>query len=60
MTVAQFANKDDVRLARAAVDRARRVYAECVTTDHWPGYPVGVNDLSLPVWLHYDLEEYVS
>lgn len=60
VTVAQFAQPDDVRLARAAVDRARRVYAECVATDTWPGYPTGINDLSLPTWLHYDLEEFTA
>jgi len=60
VAVAQFADPGDVRLARAAVDRARRVYSECVATDTWPGYPTGVNDLSLPNWLHYDLEEYIA
>jgi hypothetical protein len=60
VTVAQFAEPADVKLARAAVDRARRVFAECTATDTWPGYPPGVNSLSLPGWLHYDLEEYVS
>lgn len=60
VSVNQFADRDDVKLARAAVDRARRIYAECVATDTWPGYPSGINDLSLPNWLHFDLEEYVA
>lgn len=60
VSVNQFADPEDVKLARAAVDRARRIYAECIATDTWPGYPPGINDLSLPNWLHFDLEEYVS
>lgn len=60
VTVAQFVVPGDVRLARAAVDRARRVFAECTATDTWPGYPTGINDLSLPGWLHYDLEDYIA
>lgn len=60
VTVAQFAVPSDVKLARAAVDRARRIFAECTATDTWPGYPTGVNDLSLPNWLYYDLEEYIA
>lgn len=59
-SVAQFADPDDIRLARAAVDKARRIYAECIATDEWPGYPTDINALELPTWLHYDLEEYVS
>lgn len=60
VTVAQFAKPDDVRLARAAVDRARRVFKECMESDNWYGYPEIVNDLELPMWLHYELEEWVS
>lgn len=60
VTVAQFCEPGDVRLARAAVDRARRIFAECTTTGEWPGYPGGVVDLELPTYLHFDLEEYVS
>lgn len=54
--VGQFANKEDVDLARAAVDHCRRLYAECLANDSWPGYPGGINELSLPSWLHYSLE----
>lgn len=60
VTVAQFARSEDVRLARAAVDRARRLYAECLATDTWPGYGDGIADLALPNWLHYDLEEFIA
>lgn len=60
VTVAQFVEPADVKLARAAVDRSRRVFAECTATDSWPGYGDRIHSLSLPGWLHYDLEEYVS
>lgn len=57
VSVGQFAEPDDIRLARAAVDHCRRLYRECAESDQWPGYPPGINDLSLPTWLHYNLEE---
>jgi hypothetical protein len=60
VTVAQFKEPADVRLARGAVDRARRIFAECTELDQWPGYPEGVVDLALPNYLHYDLEEYIA
>lgn len=58
--VGQFAQRDDLRLARAVVDSARRLYRDCVAADHWPAYPGGVIDLTLPTWLHFELEEFVS
>lgn len=57
INVGQFANRDDLRLARAAVDHCRRLYAECLANDNWPGYGTGINDLLLPKWLHYSMEE---
>lgn len=58
--VGQIASSADLSLARAAVDRTRRLYRECVETDTWPAYPGGVVDIDLPAWIHYDLEEFVS
>lgn len=58
--VGQFADRDDLRLARATVDRCRRIYAECVATDTWPGYGTGIHNLQLPNWLHYQLEEFTA
>lgn len=58
--VGQFADRSDLELASAVVDRARRLYRECVEADHWPAYPGGVIDLTLPNWLHYELEEFIA
>lgn len=40
----------------AAAARARRIYAECVETGEWPGYPGGVQLLATPYWLIAELE----
>ena len=56
VSVGQLADRDDLTLARAAVDHCRRLYAECTANDSWPGYGHGINDLTLPQWLHYSLE----
>ncbi|HET6916634.1 MAG TPA: PD-(D/E)XK nuclease-like domain-containing protein [Acidimicrobiales bacterium] len=60
VSVDHFADPDDLRLARVVVDHCRRLYAECVATDSWPGYGDGINTISLPKWLHYSLEEIVA
>lgn len=57
VSVNQFIDPDDLKLARAAVDHCRRLYRDCLAADHWPGYGDGINDLSLPTWLHYQLED---
>ena len=57
VSVGQFAGADDLRLGRRAVDHCRRLYRDCLAADHWPGYGDGVNDLSLPAWIHYQLED---
>lgn len=58
--VGQFAERDDLILARGAVERARRIFKECTETDTWPGYPGGVVQLELPKYVHYDLAEYIA
>lgn len=58
--VGQIAGRDDLDLAARVVDRATRLWRDCTESDHWPAYPAGVIDLSLPTWLHYDLEEFAS
>lgn len=55
--VGQFADRDDLRLARTAVDHCRRLYAECAAADQWPGYSPGVTNLALPGWFTYSMEE---
>lgn len=59
VTVAQFNDEADLKLAAAMNDRARRIFAECTATGHWPAYAEGVADLSLPMWHHYQNEEYL-
>lgn len=46
-----------VELDRGAIDRGHRelarlmpIYAECVRTGEWPGYPEPITTLSLPAW----------
>lgn len=58
--VSQLTDRDDRRLARGVVDHCRRLYAECVAADRWPGHSDNVADLHLPQWLHYNLEEVVA
>jgi hypothetical protein len=58
--VGQFAERDDLILARRAVERARLIFKECTETGVWPGYPGGVVDLELPKYIHYDLAEFLS
>ena len=56
VNVGQFADRDDVRLSAAALDKALRLYRDCLAADHWPGWS-GVTDLALPSWHRYELEE---
>lgn len=56
VNVGQFADPDDVRLSAAALDKALRLYAECLAADRWPGWG-GITDLALPNWHRYELEE---
>jgi hypothetical protein len=56
VNVGQFADADTVRLSAAALDKALRIYRECLATDTWPGYS-GVTNLSVPSWHLYALEE---
>ena len=60
VTVGQFAQPDDLRLATAMNDRARRVFRECAENDHWPGYVEGIASLELPAYYHYQNEEFVA
>lgn len=39
----------DVGQHRAA--RARRLWAECLSTNNWPGYPAGLHEVDAPAWL---------
>lgn len=41
---------------RAMIDRAKRIYAECLESGRWPGYP-SFTTVSLPKYATYELEE---
>lgn len=56
VSVGQVTDREDKRLARGVVDHCRRLYRDCVTSGHWPGYSDDVSDLFLPTWLHYQLD----
>jgi hypothetical protein len=56
VNVGQFAEEDDIKATAAALDKALRLYRDCMETDTWPGWP-GVTDLTLPTWHLYALEE---
>lgn len=38
-------------MAKRRAARARAIWSECVTTNNWPGYPVGIHQVDPPVWL---------
>lgn len=60
VTVGQFTDPDDLRLAAGMNDAARRVYRRCLETDRWPGYVDGIADLTLPPWHHVQNEEFAA
>lgn len=48
---------DDVALdyGRQMLDRAKRIYRECTTNNHWPGYSTP-EPISLPMYAFYDMD----
>lgn len=60
VAVNQMTTIEDVNLARATVAHCIRLYAECAANDSWPSWGDGVNTISLPKWLHYNLEDAIS
>lgn len=38
-------------LGRNRAERARRIWGECVSSGHWPGYPAGLHEIDAPAWL---------
>ena len=56
-SLAIFALADDYReFADRLADKAIRLWTECVTTNHWPGYQTDYAiEMELPAWLLYKL-----
>lgn len=48
---------NDLRRAAALNDAATGVFAHCLATGVWPGYPARINRLTLPVWAARDEED---
>jgi hypothetical protein len=46
----------DMDRGRFQLDRAKRIYRECLAAGNWPGYPP-FTTASLPRWAQYDLDE---
>jgi len=44
-------------IGAADARRAREIYAECVATGEWPGYPLDVQTIDPPSWLAWKHEE---
>lgn len=48
---------ETIQLSRAENQALLRKYAECMKTDHWPGYTNGIEDISLPDYILKDMED---
>jgi len=42
--------EDALQLGRDDYQKHLRMYAECLSTNRWPGYPDGIDYVSLPPW----------
>jgi exodeoxyribonuclease VIII len=51
---------DDASLEQGRADYRRNVdaYARCLAANEWPGYPAGIQPVSLPSWAMTDIESY--
>lgn len=45
-----FADEAMIELGRAEYRKQLRLYADCLASDKWPGYPTDVLALGLPAW----------
>lgn len=53
-------HEDAQRRGQALMDRTRRIYAECLASDAWPGIPHGIHTTDLPTYEYYKHEEFLS
>lgn len=52
--VAAYAIKQDaIELGRKQYKEGARIYAECMRTNNWPGYPEILTEIDLPNWFYY-------
>lgn len=51
----QIIKQDDIDRAGRAVDKWMAIYAECLRTDTWPGYPQGLTYAKLPDYRFRDV-----
>ena len=47
-------SEDALEWGRAKNEKAIRLYAECASTDTWPGYPT--HEANVPAWAWKDIE----
>lgn len=45
---------------RALMDRTRRIYAECMETDTWPGIPHGIHSAEMPPYETYKYDDFTE
>lgn len=38
-------------MAKRRAARARKIWADCITANNWPGYPIGMHEVDAPAWL---------
>lgn len=50
------ADQDMIELGNSENTRLLHLFAECASSNHWPGYPTDVRPLSLPAWAKNKLE----
>ncbi len=45
-------DSEALEMAARKTRRAREIWGNCLRSDYWPGYPVGVQRVGLPAWFH--------
>lgn len=45
------ADAEMIDLGRIEYRKRLKIYAECKSSNYWPGYPAGIQSLSLPAWV---------
>lgn len=48
--------ESDMNRGRFQLDRAKRIYRECMASGNWPGYPA-FTTVSMPIWAQNNLDE---